>query len=147
MLEQSFLRRLVVIRRHRKNSIYAERGQFTRQRNDVGGVVSSRTGQNRHASLSQFDGNLNDANVLFVRQRRALARGAAWHEKVDACVNLPFDQRPQRCFVQRTIASKWSDKCRACACKHVPFLSFPSAQFAENFAKFEYASFAADPPR
>src|SRR5260370_25389061 len=125
MLEQSFRRRLVVIRRHRKNSIGAKSGQFARQRNHLRGVITASTRENRHLPLGQSDGDLNDLNVLCVFQRRALARCAAWHGEVDTCVNLPLDQGSQRWFVQRTIASNWSDKSRACTCKHVPFLSFP----------------------
>src|SRR5439155_6047717 len=120
----ALLRRLVVIWRDRENPVCAERGQFTRQRNDLGGVVSSRTGQNLHAPLRDLNGDFNDAKMFFVRQRRALARGTAWHEKVDASVNLALNEGSQRCFVQRSIVSKWSDKCRACTCKHGAFPFF-----------------------
>src|SRR3979490_1991014 len=85
--------------------------------------------------------------MLFVRQRRALAGRSAWNEEVDARVNLSLPQSPQSGLVKRAIAAKGCDKSRACACKHdvVPSF-FLSAQFAENFSKFEYAFPAVDPP-
>ena len=51
--------------------------------------------------------------MLFVRQRGTLARRSARHQKIDARIDLPLDQRPQRWFVERTIAPKGSNERRA----------------------------------
>ena len=57
MLKEAFLRWLVVIRRDGKNSIRADFGEFARQRDHFGGVVSPSACENGHASLGDFDGN------------------------------------------------------------------------------------------
>src|SRR6267143_1993025 len=118
MLEQAFLRRLVVIRRDGENSIRAESGQLARQRYHLRSVVASGPSEDGDLSLSEFDGDFHYTQMFFMRQRRAFAGRSARYEEVDACVDLPPHQLAHRCFIKRTVASKWRDKSSAGPSKH-----------------------------
>src|SRR5271163_633121 len=109
MLKETFLCRLVVVRRDGKNSVGADFGKFASERDHFGGVVAACAGKDGHASLRQIHGDLYDAQMLFVRERGAFARRAARDEEIYPCVDLALDQRAERGFVERTVAAKWSD--------------------------------------
>src|SRR6202521_2161650 len=118
VLEESLLSGLVLIGRHGEDAICAKGAKLARKCDDLRGVVASCAGQNRNTSLGEFDGDLHDAKMLFVRERGALTRGSTRNKKVNTRINLPLDQYPQLCFVQRSIAAKGSDKRSARARKH-----------------------------
>src|SRR2546429_1641787 len=125
MLEESLLSGLVVIRSDGEDAIHAESRKLASEEDHFRRVVAARAPKDWHLALAQFDGDLNDAKMLFVRKRGAFARGSTRNEEVDACLDLPLDQSSQCGFVKRTITTKRCDKCSACACKHdaVPFFS------------------------
>src|SRR6267143_4005104 len=118
VLEQPFLRRLVVIGCDREEPIYTESGKLAREGDDFRGVITACTPEDWHLTLSQFDGDLNDAKMFFVRERGALAGCSAGNEEVDACLDLPKDQTTKSRFVERTVGTKRGDKCGAGAGKH-----------------------------
>src|SRR5439155_10214704 len=118
VLEETFLRGLVVIRSDRENAVGSKIGELLRESDDFPGVIAACAPEDRHLTLCQFDGDLNDAKMLFVRERGALAGCSTGNEEVDACLDLSLDQSSQSGFVKRTIPTKRCDKCGACACKH-----------------------------
>src|SRR5205823_9078581 len=118
VLEKALLRRLVVIRCDRENSIGAKLRQFVRQRDHFGGVIAARARKNWHLPVSQLNRNLHDAQLFFVRQRRTLTSRSARNEKLYSRINLPSHQSAQRGFVERAVRSKWRDKCSSGPSKH-----------------------------
>src|SRR5204863_4746594 len=102
----------------RENSICAKTRQFVRQRNNFRGVIAARARKNWRLPFSQLNRNLHDAQMFFMRQRRALARRSAGNEEVDARINLSSHQSAQRAFVERAVRSKWRDKCSSGSGKH-----------------------------
>src|SRR5208337_3744120 len=110
MLVEALLRGLVVVGRDGENAVGAEVRELARERDHFGGVVTAGTGENRHFALREFHGDLDDAQMFLMGERRAFSRGATRHKKSDARGNLALDQRAQRGFIQRTIAAKGSDE-------------------------------------
>jgi hypothetical protein len=53
-------------------------------------------------------GNLDDAKVLFMRERGAFTRGAARHEKINAGVDLAAYKSAEHTLIERSIRPKWS---------------------------------------
>ncbi len=103
MLIQALLGRLVIVRRHGKNSVYAHVFQFFRELDHFGGVVAARAREHRHLPLGFFERDLDHAKVLEAGQRGAFAGGAAGHQKVDAGLDLPAHQYTQSVFIERKI--------------------------------------------
>src|SRR5258708_16544246 len=104
VLEQPFLRRLVVIGCDREDPVHAESGKLAREDDDFRGVITACTPEDWHLTLSQFDGDLNHAKMLFVRERGALPGRPESNEKVDARINLSLVQTLLSVFAYRTIA-------------------------------------------
>src|SRR5260370_20162218 len=156
---------LVEIGREGGYAAAARGGRRRRGGDHSGGVVTAGPREDRYVALSQFDSDLHDAEMLLACECGALAGSAARNEKVDACLDLPLDQMAQRLFVERTVFPKWGNKSRAGSSKHCVSPSLVerptaenhrwppegrcciSAQFAENFAKFEYTLLSGDPAR
>ena len=67
-------------------------------------VVAAGAGEHGDLALGFFERDLDHAQMLFARERRAFARGAAGHQEVDPGVDLPAHQLPQRCFIQRAVS-------------------------------------------
>ncbi len=141
VLEQAFLRRLVVVGRHREDSVRAELGKFAREGNHFRSVVAPGAGKDRYLSLGELDGDLDDAKMLFLRQRGALAGRSARNEKIHARIDLSLDQSSQGGFVKRTIASKRSDKCGTGACEHHAVPSFSSQFNSLRISRNSYMPF------
>src|SRR5205823_3637841 len=118
VLEEALLGGFVVIRSDRENAVGSKSGELLRESDDFGSVIAAGAPEDRHLTASQFDGDLNDAKMLFVRERGALAGGSTGNEEVNACLDLSLDQSSQGGFVKRTILTKRCDQCGACACKH-----------------------------
>ena len=49
-------------------------------------------------------------HVFLVLDRRRFARGADRNDAVDAGGDLPFDQRDERCFVDRAVAKRGDER-------------------------------------
>ena len=76
-------------------------------------VVAAGAGEHRHLALGLFERDLDDAQMLGARERRALAGGAAGHQEIDARVDLPAHQR-------RSVASSSDRSCRNGVTSAVP---------------------------
>ena len=84
MAVEPFLRRLVVIGRDDQHGVRAGLLGVTGQIDRLGGVVRARAGDHRHAAARLVDADVDDATVLFMRQRRAFARRADGHQAMRA---------------------------------------------------------------
>ena len=78
------------------------RFELARQFDHFVRVVAAGAGQHRDFALGLFQRDLDHAQMLGARERRALARGAAGNQKIDARVDLAADQSPQRLLHQAT---------------------------------------------
>src|SRR5688572_13176472 len=112
MLEQAFLRRLVVVRRHRQQAVDTDALQLTRQLNDLARVIAARPGQHGHTAGHLVHDELDDPELLPGAQRRRLAGSAAGRDEVDARVDLPLHQPTHGGLVYRAILSEWRDERR-----------------------------------
>src|SRR2546430_6061984 len=84
VLIQSFLRRLVVIRRDGKNSVRADLRKLPRAGNHLHRVVAARAGKNRDFPPPKLHRDLDDAKMLLMSQRGTLSRCPARNQKIDS---------------------------------------------------------------
>src|SRR5437899_1012989 len=113
MLVQPFLRRLVVIRRDREESIGAGLGELARQLDDFLSVIATGPGEDWHLAAGFLGEDLDDAPALGRGQRRILAGRAARRQEVDAAVDLAAAHAPNRCLVEIAAPRERRDECRA----------------------------------
>ena len=106
MLVEPFLGRLVVIGRdnqHRRGTdllgVAREVDRFARR-------VRAGAGDHRRAPLGGLDRKLNEALMLLMRQRRALACRANRHETVRALTDLPLDDTPEGVLVEAAVSKR-----------------------------------------
>ena len=109
VLVQTFLRRLVVIRRDGENAIGAHRLDLGSEFDHLSGVVAARARQHRHAALGFFERDLHHAQMFLVRERGTFARRSARHQEVDAFFDLPLYQRSKRVLVERPVLAERGD--------------------------------------
>src|SRR5260370_1276392 len=64
---------------------------LARESDHFGSVVASGAGEDGDFPLSELDGDLDDTQVLFVRERGALAGCSTGNEEVDARFDLTLD--------------------------------------------------------
>ncbi len=100
MLIETFLRGLVVVRRHGEDAVDPHVLQFERQFDDFLGVVPACAGHDRNASVRLFECDFDYAQMFGARECRALARGAAGHQKIDSRFDLASDQLAKRLLVE-----------------------------------------------
>ena len=105
MLDETVGCGLVVVGRHGEQAIRAGTLHLACRVNDLPSVVSARAREHRHFAARFFDANLHDAGSFFFRKRRALARRAARHEKMNAFVDLPPRQPADAVFVEDAASS------------------------------------------
>jgi hypothetical protein len=110
MLIQAFLRRLVVVRRDRQQAGDTQALHLARNVDNFLRVVPAGAGKNGHLAMRFVDQYLDDPQPLFGRQRRSLARRAAWHEEMDAAVDLTPAQPSNRRFVEIAVLRKRRDQ-------------------------------------
>src|SRR6266403_27440 len=122
VLEEAFLCGLVVVGSDGEDAVGAEFLQFCGERSDFGGVVATRSGEDRHFALGNFEGDLDDAKMLGVNERGAFASGAAGDEEVDARVDLTLYERAEGGFVERAVVAKWCYECSTGSSKHFMLL-------------------------
>src|SRR5262249_3656735 len=122
VLVQTFLRGLVVVRRHRQDSVHPDRRHLLCQRNHLRGVITASSRQHRHALRGHFDGYFHHAKMFFACQRRTFSGGPAGHEEIHTFVDLPLNQAPQRRFIQRTVPLKRSHHRCPASREHVVLL-------------------------
>ena len=113
MLEQPFLRRLVVIRRHGQQAVRAGLLHLGGGVNHFLRVVAAGARQDRHAAVGFVDEDLDNPQALGQRERRALTGGADGDEKVDARVDLPPAEPANRRFVEAAALGERGDERRA----------------------------------
>src|SRR5262249_142861 len=102
--EQAVLLRLVVIRgdlqRRRRTGVLGVLGHI----DGFAGRVRPGTGNDRHTPSRGLDNNLNDAVMLFVRQRRRFTRGATGDKAVCLLLlNTVVDQTTQAVFINAVV--------------------------------------------
>src|SRR6266404_1016054 len=118
VLEEAFLRGLVVVGSDGEDAVGAEFLEFVGEGDDFGGVVPTRAGEDGHFALGNFEGNFDDAKMLGVSERGAFASGAAGDEKVDACIDLTLYERAEGGFVERAVVAKWCYECSTGSSNH-----------------------------
>jgi hypothetical protein len=127
MLAQTVLRRLVVVRRDRKDAADANGGKLAGQRDDLGGIVTARARQNRHLAFGSLNDDRDDTQMFLARKRWAFARRTAGDEKVHPSLDLALYQAAQRGLIERSIDLKWRDKGGTTSDKHCWLLPEPAA--------------------
>ena len=100
VLVEAFLGRLVVIGRDDQHCIGADLGGILGELDGLVGRVRSSAGDHGHPALRRYDCQLDDALVLIVIQRRALASRSGRHKSVRAFADLPFDNAPEGFLVE-----------------------------------------------
>jgi hypothetical protein len=65
VLVKTFLGRLVVVGRDRKDAVDADGSEFARKRDNFGSVVAPGAGEHRDLSLGNIDGEFYDAKMFF----------------------------------------------------------------------------------
>jgi hypothetical protein len=106
MLKEAFLRRLVVIRRYREQSIAADSFDFSREVNDFLRVVPAGSRQNRGFPRTLLDRNFNDPQMLGASQRRTFTGRTAGYEEIHAGGDLAPHQLSQCSLVQGKVRPK-----------------------------------------
>jgi hypothetical protein len=91
MLVESFLGRLVVIRRNAEDGVGSESTRGSRFQDRGCGGIASRAGDYFRAAASKLNRCANDEFVFRVRHGHAFARRAAGHEHFHAAANLIFN--------------------------------------------------------
>src|ERR1700719_1053555 len=133
VLEEAFLRGLIVVGSDGEDAVGAEILEFDGERDDFSGVIAAGAREDGHFALGDFEGELDDAEMLGVRERGAFSGGAAGDEEVDACVELAGDERAEGLLVERAVSAKWRYECGAGSGKHgCSFLRIPNKQILQN---------------
>src|SRR5437764_5797538 len=96
MPEQTFLARLVVIRRHEQHSIDAHFFRGASRRNCGTSRVGAGPRQDLATAFRHFNGQANDLFALVLRQRRRFAGRPHRHEPRESIRELAFDQLRER---------------------------------------------------
>ncbi len=91
MVVEPLLRGLVVVRRHGQYSVRAHPLGLSRHFDDVMCVIAAGAGQDGNFALGFFQRDRYDAQMFFLGQRGAFARGAAGHEKINPRFDLAAD--------------------------------------------------------
>ena len=117
MPEESFLARLVIIRRHNEGAIHAQ--LLGRDRGGDRFARGIRTGAGQHlaATAGDLDREPDDLLALIVRQGRAFAGRADGDDAGNARRDLALDQFLEGRGVNLTVA-KWRNQGRESAAKH-----------------------------
>ena len=92
MADETLLRRLVVVRRHRQDALHAEILELTGKVRDLLGVVAAGARQHGRPPAGLLEHQFHHARVLLVREGGTLARRAAGHDEVHPLVDLPARQ-------------------------------------------------------
>ena len=103
---EAFLAGLVVIRRDHQHRVGARLLRVLGERNRLGGRVGAGARDHRHAALGLLHAPLDHAVVLFMGERRALARGADRHQPVGALGDLPIHQLAERALVESAVLER-----------------------------------------
>src|SRR6185369_7122589 len=101
VLDEPFLRRLVVVRRDGQDAVGAHAVQLLGELDNLGSVISASAGEHGNLAFSFLQRDFDHAQVFLMRQGRAFAGGAARNQKIDAGLDLATDQPSQNLFVER----------------------------------------------
>src|SRR5262249_30180711 len=113
VLEEALLRRLVVVGRHRQETVRAGPAHVFGKMDHFARVVAAGAGEDRHAAAGLLDQSLDRPEPLLVRERRALAGGAARDQEVNAGVDLPAAEATDGRLVEVAGAGERCDQRRA----------------------------------
>ena len=111
--EGPFLRRPVVVRRHRQDAVHAELRVGIDRVNDLGGVVTARAGEHERLALGLLDADLDKTTLLRRRERRGLACRPTGHEDVNPALDLPPRQAAIGGFINLAACSERRHECGA----------------------------------
>ncbi len=113
VLIQAFLRRLVVVRGDREQTIGADAFHVARQLDHLAGVVAAGAGQHRHTAVGFFDNQFNDAQLVAMAQRGRFPGRPAGREEVDAAVDLSSRQALDCRLVEGAVLGERRNQCSA----------------------------------
>ncbi len=110
----ALLRGFVVVRRGRKDRVYAGTSRkFLRLFYRIVRGVRRSSGDDGNAPGGDFDCRVNYVEPFVVGQSRRLARCAAGYEEVNSGFDLPGDEVPKGGVVDRSVLLKWRNQCSA----------------------------------
>ena len=110
MAAQTVGRRLVVVRRDGEQTVRAEIDCQFGELDCCLRRVAASAGENGNATIRAPHGDLHDAAMLAMRQRRILAGRSAGHEEVGSFVDLKIDEPLEGRFVERSIGFERRDQ-------------------------------------
>ncbi len=107
----TFLRGLVVVGRSRQDGVDARaRRYFLSFGHCFLRRVGSCAGDDRNASGDDFDGHVDDAQPLVVRESRRFPGRAARNQEIDPGFHLPGDEIPQSGFIYSAVLGERRDE-------------------------------------
>lgn len=118
MLEQAFLRRLVVIRRYQQARISASGLGVGGQLDGLARRIGACTGDDRNTSCNLSNHTADDLDVFAHIQRRRFTGGADGNNGVGALLQVEVNQFAQAVPVQTTLCIHWCDQCHHTARNH-----------------------------
>ena len=109
MLNQPFLRALIVIRRHKQQPVRPDFFRVLRKLDRVSRIVRPGAGDDRHAPFRMLDGKLDGFLVLRVAHCRGLARSARDNDSVRMARNLRVDHAPELGKIDAVLGERRDD--------------------------------------
>ena len=111
MLEQTFLRRLVIVRRDLQRAIGAGFIRRDGQINRFVSGIAARASEHFNLSGGELNGLFNEINVFFKTEGRRLACRADRHDALHACLDLRPDQVFVREFIDFAVSERRDNGC------------------------------------
>ena len=117
MLEDAFLRGLVVVGRDEEHGIGAHALGVLGEADGFNGVVGTGTGNDGHAAFDLIHADADGGFMFGMAHGGGFAGGAAGHDAVDALFYLPFDMGAIGFFVDGAVLER-GDQCGNSSVKH-----------------------------
>jgi hypothetical protein len=110
VLVDAFLRRLVVVRRHRQDAVGARIGGRMGGLDDLCRVVATGAREHRHHALHLVHDGLDDGPLLGCRERRRLARRADRHQEMNPGLDLPPREAAHASLIDSAVGGERRDQ-------------------------------------
>src|SRR5688572_16334405 len=110
MLKEPFLRRLVVVRCDRQDTVHADPLVLARELDDFARVVAAGAGEDGHAPGDLVHHQLNDPDFFAMTEGRRLSGRTARRDEVHVGVDLPAHQPPHGGLVYAAVFPERRDE-------------------------------------
>ena len=117
MLEDAFLRRLVVVGGDEQDGIGADALGVLGKADGFDGIIGTRTGDDGHAALDLIHADADGGFVFGMAHGGGFAGGAAGNDAVHTLFDLPFDVGAIGFFVDSAVLER-RDQCGDSSVKH-----------------------------